>query len=140
MKNEVEFLKDQVKKYNLDSKHRYRNYTYKRFYIMYRLHKCKLTLVEIGKIVNRHHSSILNGIQMHRRWIRTNDRLYANEIAPIIAAANEMDYEDKYKVVTIESCNNINVKIQIPNRFDKDYKFDKYMTIKEIIKELAEII
>jgi hypothetical protein len=24
MKNEVEFLKDQVKKYNLDSKHRYR--------------------------------------------------------------------------------------------------------------------
>jgi hypothetical protein len=136
MKNEVEFLKDQVKKYNLDSKHRYRNYTYKRFYIMYRLHKCKLTLVEIGKIVNRHHSSILNGIQMHRRWIRTNDRLYANEIAPIIAAANEMDYEDKYKVITIESCNNINVKIQIPKRFDKDYKFDKYMTIKEIIKEL----
>lgn len=106
---------------------------------MYRLHKCKLTLVEIGKIVNRHHSSILNGIQMHRRWIRTNDRLYANEIAPIIAAANEMDYEDKYKVITIESCNNINVKIQIPNRFDKDYKFDKYMTIKEIIKELAKI-
>ena len=139
MKNEVEFLKNQVKKYNLDSKHRYRNYTYKRFYIMYRLHKCKLTLVEIGKIVNRHHSSILNGIQMHRRWIRTNDRLYANEIAPIIAAANEMDYDDKYKVVTIERCNNINVKIQIPKRFDKDYKFDKYMTIKEIIKELAEI-
>jgi hypothetical protein len=91
--NEVEFLKNQVKKYNLDSKHRYRNYTYKRFYIMYRLHKCKLTLVEIGKIV-----------------------------------------------ITIESCNNINVKIQIPNRFDKDYKFDKYMTIKEIIKELAKII
>ena len=139
MKNEVEFLKDQVKKYNLDTKDRYRVYTYKRFYIMYRLHKCKLSLIQIGKIVNRHHSSILYGIKMHRRWIRTNDRLYANEIAPIIAAANEMDYEDKYKVVTIESCNNINVKIQIPNRFDKDYKFDKYMTIKEIIKELAEI-
>jgi hypothetical protein len=134
--NEVKFLKEQVKKYNLDTKDRYRIYTYKRFYIMYRLHKCKLSLIQIGKIVNRHHSSILYGIKMHRRWTRLKDQLYANEIAPIIAEANQMAYEDKYKVVTIESCNNINVKIQIPCRYDKVNEFQEYMTMKQIIKAL----
>jgi IS30 family transposase len=133
---ELEFLKDQVKKYNLDSKHRYRNYTYKRFYIMYRLHKCKVSLTQIGKMLNRHHATVIHGIRMHRRWSRMNDEVYLNSIEAIKAAANELNYEDKYKVSAVEQFNCINLKIQMPYEYDKVHKFKEYMTA----KELAEII
>jgi IS30 family transposase len=133
---EVEFLKNQVKKYNLDSKHRYRNYTYKRFYVMYRLQKCKLSLTKIGELLNRHHATVIHGIRMHRRWSRMNDEVYLNSIEPIKAAANELNYEDKYKVSAVENFNCINLKIQMPYEYDKVHKFKEYMTA----KELAEII
>ena len=133
---ELNFLKEQITKHQLDNNSRHRSYVYKRYYIMYRLNKCKVSLTQIGKMLNRHHATVIHGIRMHRRWSRMNDEVYLNSIEAIKAAANELNYEDKYKVSAVEQFNCINLKIQMPYEYDKVHKFKEYMTA----KELAEII
>ena len=133
---EIKFLKEQIKKYQLDNNSRNRSYVYKRYYIMYRLNKCNLSLSEIGRMLNRHHATVIHGIKMHRRWSRQQDKVYLHEIESLVQSALNNDYEDKYKVSAVENLNYINVKIQMPWTHDKVYQFKEYMTA----KELAEII
>ena len=133
---ELNFLKSQIVKYQLDTNSRNRAYVYKRYYVMYRLNKCKVSLTQIGKMLNRHHATVIHGIRMHRRWTRMQDKLYLHEIDPLVQSAINNDYEDKYKVSAIENFNYINVRIQMPWEYDKIQQFKEYMTA----KELAEII
>ena len=133
---EINFLKLQITKYQLATNSRNRSYVYKRYYVMYRLNKCKVSLTQIGKMLNRHHATVIHGIRMHRRWSRQLDKVYLHEIDPLVQAAINNDYEDKYKVSAIENFNYINVRIQMPWEYDKVQQFKEYMTA----KELAEII
>ena len=133
---EIDFLKEQITKYQLDTNSRNRAYVYKRYYVMYRLNKCKVSLTQIGKMLNRHHATVIHGIRMHRRWSRQLDKVYLHEVEPLVQAAFNNDYEDKYKVSAVENLNYINVKIQMPWTHDKVYQFKEYMTA----KELANII
>ena len=133
---ELNFLKSQITKYQLDTDSRNRAYVYKRYYVMYRLNKCKVSLTQIGKMLNRHHATVIHGIRMHRRWSRQLDKVYLHEIDPLVQAAINNDYEDKYKVSAVENFNYINVRIQMPWEYDKVQQFKEYMTA----KELAEII
>jgi IS30 family transposase len=133
---ELNFLKSQITKYQLDTNSRNRAYVYKRYYVMYRLNKCKVSLTQIGKMLNRHHATVIHGIRMHRRWTRMNDKVYLHEIEPLVQSAINNDYEDKYKVSAIENFNYINVRIQMPWEYAKVEQFKEYMTA----KELAEII
>jgi IS30 family transposase len=133
---ELNFLKLQITKYQLDTDSRNRAYVYKRYYVMYRLNKCKVSLTQIGKMLNRHHATVIHGIRMHRRWTRMQDKVYLHEIEPLVQSALNNDYEDKYKVSAIENFNYINVRIQMPWEYDKINQFKEYMTA----KELAEII
>ena len=134
--NEIDFLIGQIAKYQLATNSRNRSYVYKRYYVMYRLNKCKVSLTQIGKMLNRHHATVIHGIRMHRRWTRMQDKVYLHEIEPLVEAAVNDNYEDKYKVSAIEHFNYINVRIQMPWDYDKVNKFKDYMTA----KELAEII
>lgn len=136
MNKEINFLKLQIDKYQLDTDSRNRAYVYKRYYVMYRLNKCKVSLTQIGKILNRHHATVIHGIRMHRRWSRQQDKVYLHAIEPLVQSAINNDYEDKYKVSAVESFNCINVKIQMPWEYEKVQQFKEYMTA----KELAEII
>ena len=133
---ELKFLKEQITKYQLATNSRNRSYVYKRYYVMYRLNKCKLSLSEIGRLMNRHHATVIHGIRMHRRWTRMKDKVYLHEIDALVQSSDNLDYEDKYKVSAIEGFNYINVRIQMPWDYDKVNKFKEYMTA----KELAEII
>ena len=133
---EIDFLKEQIAKYQLDTNSRNRSYVYKRYYVMYRLNKCKVSLTQIGKMLNRHHATVIHGIRMHRRWSRQLDKVYLHEVEPLVQTALNNNYEDKYKVSAVENLNYINVKIQMPWEYDKVYQFKEYMTA----KELAEII
>ena len=133
---ELNFLKSQIVKYQLDTNCRNRAYVYKRYYVMYRLNKCKVSLTQIGKMLNRHHATVIHGIRMHRRWSRQLDKVYLHEVEPLVQTAKDLNYQDKYKVSAVENLNYINVKIQMPWTHDKVYKFKEYMTA----KELAEII
>ena len=133
---EINFLIGQITKYQLDTNCRNRAYVYKRYYVMYRLNKCKVSLTQIGKMLNRHHATVIHGIRMHRRWSRQLDKVYLHEVEPLVQTAKDLNYEDKYKVSAVENLNYINVKIQMPWTHDKVYQFKEYMTA----KELAEII
>ena len=133
---EIDFLKEQITKYKLDTNSRNRSYVYKRYYVMYRLNKCKVSLTQIGKMLNRHHATVIHGIRMHRRWSRQLDKVYLHEVEPLVQTAKDLNYQDKYKVSAVENLNYINVKIQMPWTHDKVYQFKEYMTA----KELAEII
>jgi IS30 family transposase len=133
---ELDFLKEQITKYKLDTNSRNRSYVYKRYYVMYRLNKCKVSLTQIGKMLNRHHATVIHGIRMHRRWSRQLDKVYLHEVEPLVQTAKDLNYQDKYKVSAVENLNYINVKIQMPWTHDKVYQFKEYMTA----KELAEII
>ena len=133
---ELKFLKEQITKYQLATNSRNRSYVYKRYYVMYRLNKCKVSLTQIGKMLNRHHATVIHGIKMHRRWSRQQDKVYLHEIDPLVQSAKDLNYEDKYKVSAVEQFNYINVKIQMPYEYDKVHQFKEYMTA----KELAEII
>ena len=133
---ELKFLKEQITKYQLDTDSRNRAYVYKRYYVMYRLNKCKVSLTQIGKMLNRHHATVIHGIRMHRRWSRMQDKVYLHEIDSLVQTAKDQNYEDKYKVSAVEQFNYINVKIQMPYEYDKVHQFKEYMTA----KELAEII
>ncbi len=84
---ELDFLKEQITKYQLDTDSRNRAYVYKRYYVMYRLNKCKVSLTQIGKMLNRHHATVIHGIRMHRRWTRMQYKLYLHEIEPLVQAA-----------------------------------------------------
>lgn len=133
---EIKFLTQQIEKYQLDTNSRHRSFVYKRYYVMYRLNKCKVSLTKIGKMLNKHHATVIHGIRMHRRWSRQQDKVYLMEIEPLVQAAIQDNYEEKYKVSAFENFNYINVKIQMPWDYDKVNKFKEYMTA----KELAEII
>jgi IS30 family transposase len=133
---ELDFLKEQITKYQLDTNSRNRSYVYKRYYVMYRLNKCNVSLTQIGKMLNRHHATVIHGIRMHRRWSRQLDKVYLHEVEPLVQTAKDLNYQDKYKVSAVENLNYINVKIQMPWTHDKVYQFKEYMTA----KELAEII
>ena len=133
---ELDFLKEQITKHQLDNNSRHRSYVYKRYYVMYRLNKCKVSLTQIGKMLNRHHATVIHGIRMHRRWSRQLDKVYLHEVEPLVQTAKDLNYQDKYKVSAVENLNYINVKIQMPWTHDKVYQFKEYMTA----KELAEII
>ena len=133
---EIDFLKEQITKYELATNSRNRSYVYKRYYVMYRLNKCKVSLTQIGKMLNRHHATVIHGIRMHRRWSRMQDKVYLHEIDSLVQTAKDQNYEDKYKVSAVEQFNYINVKIQMPYEYDKVHQFKEYMTA----KELAEII
>ncbi len=131
---ELDFLKEQITKYQLDNNSRHRAYVYKRYYVMYRLNKCNLSLSEIGRMLNRHHATVIHGIRMHRRWSRQLDKVYLHEVEPLVQTALNNNYEDKYKVSAVENLNYINVKIQMPWEYDKVYQFKEYMTAKELAK------
>ena len=64
------------------------------------------------------------------------DKVYLHEIEPLVEAAVNDNYEDKYKVSAIEHFNYINLRIQMPYEYNKVHQFKEYMTA----KELAEII
>ncbi len=88
---ELKFLKEQIIKYKLATNSRNRAYVYKRYYVMYRLNKCKLSLSEIGRLMNRHHATVIHGIRMHRRWSRMQDKVYLHEIDPLVQSALNND-------------------------------------------------
>jgi hypothetical protein len=71
-----------IELYDLTTNSRKRDLVYKRYYIYSELQKSKLNLCEIGKMVNRDHSSVIYGIKQHKYYHKC-DKLYDDAIAEI---------------------------------------------------------
>lgn len=75
-----------IKEHNLDSPRQHREFSYKRSYLAYLLHKQGMTSQGIADVFNRTHATILHAISLHKHFMTHNDNIYLYHIKP------EIDY------------------------------------------------
>lgn len=88
---------------NLTARHRYRHYTYKRFYLYNLLREEGLTLYEIARIFKRDHVSVIHGIKQHKDLISVNDRIYLDTIEELILIF-ENYHEERWLIEDVMNC------------------------------------
>ena len=78
----IDKIKYMIELYNLTSSSRQRELVYKRDYIFSELFKLNFNLCEIGRMLNKHHASVINGLKINKQF-ENCDKLYDDAIAPI---------------------------------------------------------
>lgn len=80
----MEDIKAIIEQYQLNKKDRHRPNVYMRYYLMYVAYtRSELSLAIIGRMFNKHHSSVLHGIAEHKKWMRANDPIYLYHTKPV---------------------------------------------------------
>lgn len=75
-----------IEENNLTTRHRYRHFSYKRFYLYNLLRNEGFTLYEIAAMFKRDHASVIHGIKTHKDLMATKDKIY-------------LDYVDELKLL-----------------------------------------
>jgi IS30 family transposase len=88
----IDKIKELIEKDGLVTKSRHRNLIDKRSYLYYALKEEGFSLQRIGKLFNKNHATILNGIKKHHFYTLTNDYSY-NE--------NTKDYKSQLQLQII---------------------------------------
>lgn len=78
----IEKIKYMIKLYNLTTSCRDRDLIYKRAYVYSELQKLGMNLSEIGRLLDKHHATVINGLKVHNQFYNC-DRIYDDAIAPI---------------------------------------------------------
>ena len=78
----IEKLKYMIKLYNLTTSCRDRDLIYKRAYVYSELQKLGMNLSEIGRLMDKHHATVINGLKVDNQF-QNCDRIYDDAIAPI---------------------------------------------------------
>ena len=78
----IEKLKYMIKLYNLTTSCRDRDLIYKRAYVYSELQKIGMNLSEIGRLMDKHHATVINGLKVDNQF-QSCDRIYDDAIAPI---------------------------------------------------------
>jgi hypothetical protein len=78
----IEKIKYMIELHNLTSSGRQRDLVYKRDYIFSELFKLKFNLCEIGRMLEKHHATVLNGLKVDNQF-QNCDKIYDDAIAPI---------------------------------------------------------
>jgi len=81
----------------LASRHRYRDYTYKRFYLYSLLREEGLTLYEIARLFNRNHASVIHGLKVHDDLISIKDRIYLDTLEELMLIFE--NYHEEHSLV-----------------------------------------
>lgn len=76
----IQYIEDN----DLKARHRYRHYTYKRFYLYNLLREEGLTLYEIAAMFNRDHASVIHGLKTHHDLISIKDKIYLDYIEELM--------------------------------------------------------
>ena len=76
----IQYIEDN----DLKARHRYRHYTYKRFYLYNLLREEGLTLYEIAAMFNRDHASVIHGLKTHNDLISIKDKIYLDYIEDLM--------------------------------------------------------
>ena len=91
MENKIDKVKEVIEKDGLITKSRYRTFLDRRSYLYAMLHKEGMSLVEIGKLFDKTHATIINGIKKHHAYTRFKDELYLHNVKEY----REIFYEPK---------------------------------------------
>ena len=78
----IEKIKYMIELHNLCDSGRQRDLVYKRDYIFSELFKLKFNLCEIGRMLDKHHATVLNGLKVDSQF-QNFDKIYDDAIAPI---------------------------------------------------------
>lgn len=78
----IEKIKYMIELHNLCDSGRQRDLVYKRDYIFSELFKLNFNLCEIGRMLNKHHATVLNGLRVDSQF-QNFDKIYDDAIAPI---------------------------------------------------------
>lgn len=74
--NNIEKIKELIKKDNLSGKSRIQEDNYRRCYLMNELRESGMTMVEIGKLFKRHHALVIHNIRQHKWMVEIKDKVY----------------------------------------------------------------
>lgn len=95
-----------IELHNLCDSGRHRELVYKRDYIFSELYKLNMNLSQIGRMLDKHHATVLNGLKVDKQF-QNCDKIYDDIIAPIkeylyppVRLTNYSIFEDVIK------CNN----------------------------------
>ena len=91
MENKIDKVKEVIAKDGLITKSRYRTFLDRRSYLYAMLNKNGMSLVEIGRLFNKNHATIINGIKKHHAYTRFKDELYLHNVKEY----REIFYEPK---------------------------------------------
>ena len=91
MENRIDKVKEVIEKDGLITKSRYRTFLDRRSYLYAMLNKNGMSLVEIGRLFNKNHATIINGIKKHHAYTRFKDELYLHNVKEY----REIFYEPK---------------------------------------------
>lgn len=80
MKNKIALIHELIEAYKLKDKTRERGTLYKRYYLFNELRSCGFSLANIGEIFEKHHSTIIHGLRVHKDLTSYRDEDYRNEI------------------------------------------------------------
>jgi len=120
-----------IEEHNLKTKHRYREYSYKRFYLYNLLRNEGFTLYEIARLFKRDHASIIHGIKTHNDLISVKDRIYM-EIVEELMLIFENHKEEHSLIDDVINCFSLQqlkkIKFRIKNNLYKELTLDLHNT------------
>jgi hypothetical protein len=80
MEEIIKYIEDN----NLNTRHRYRHFSYKRFYLYNLLREEGFTFYDIADMFNRNHASVIHGLKTHKDLMATKDKIYLDQIDELV--------------------------------------------------------
>ena len=78
----IKKIKYMIELHNLCDSGRQRELVYQRDYIFSELYKLNMNLSQIGRMLDKHHATVLNGLKIDKQF-QNFDKIYDDAIAPI---------------------------------------------------------
>lgn len=128
--NQFEKIKELIKRDKLNSKNRVHENVYKRAYLMNELRSSGMNLIEIGKMFNRDHATVIHNLRTHEWMTSTNDKLYRECICEYQFLLDHVDRESARDLTTdILKCNSYATLKIIKSRIKRGVYAEKIVTI-----------
>jgi hypothetical protein len=121
----IEKIKYMIELHNLCDSGRQRDLVYKRDYIFSELFKLNFNLCEIGRMLNKHHATVLNGLRVDSQF-QNFDKIYDDAIAPIKDYLYPPIELPKYSIFEdVIKCNNTTDLRIIKERIENDLYLER---------------
>ena len=136
-------IKEIIEIYDLKAKNRKREFIYKRFYLFNFLSNSnlKINYTQIGKLFNKDHATVLNGLKQHNDLMQFNDDVYLEHTKEIADTINDSNFDKLIQSNQDESANTENskyCKTQLENLATLSEKIDELKTL-YLIDELKTL-
>lgn len=128
--NQFDKIKELIKRDKLNSKNRVHENVYKRAYLMHQLRSAGMNLIEIGKMFNRDHATVIHNLRTHE-WLNSmNDKLYLEYTQEYRWLLERVDRESARDLITdILKCTSYGTLKIIKSRIKRGVYAEKVVTI-----------